>query len=77
MGDVKLMFAAGFLLGWQDALIAFFIALILGGVYGVIVLAARKKGRKDHFAFGPCLAVGIFAALLAGDHILTWYLSMF
>jgi leader peptidase (prepilin peptidase)/N-methyltransferase len=38
MGDVKLMFAAGFLLGWTNVLIAFFLALILGGAYAAIVL---------------------------------------
>jgi leader peptidase (prepilin peptidase)/N-methyltransferase len=77
MGDVKLMAAAGFLLGWQHTLLAFFIALILGGVYGMSLLVLRKKGRKDHFAFGPALAVGIFAALLFGDRILAWYLTFF
>jgi leader peptidase (prepilin peptidase)/N-methyltransferase len=77
MGDVKLMAAAGFLLGWQHTLVAFFIALLLGGGYGVAVLIMRKKGRKDHFAFGPCLAVGVFASLLAGQDLLGWYLSMF
>jgi leader peptidase (prepilin peptidase)/N-methyltransferase len=77
LGDVFLMIAAGFLLGWQCALVALFIGLILGGVYGVVALARRKKGRKDHFAFGPCLAVGIFVSLLAGDRIIEWYLSFF
>jgi leader peptidase (prepilin peptidase)/N-methyltransferase len=77
MGDVKLMAAAGFLLGWQDALVALFIAVVLGGAYGVVLLATRKKGRKDHFAFGPCLAVGIFAALLSGRQIMDWYFSLF
>jgi leader peptidase (prepilin peptidase)/N-methyltransferase len=76
LGDVFLMISAGFLLGWQGALAALFIGLIIGGVYGAYVLARRKKGRRDHFAFGPCLAVGIFTSLLAGDHIIGWYLSM-
>ena len=76
-GDIKLMAAAGFLLGWQSAIIATFIGIILGGIYGIILLARRKKGRKEHFAFGPCLAVGIFAALLWGDIALNWYLSFF
>jgi leader peptidase (prepilin peptidase)/N-methyltransferase len=77
LGDVFLMVAAGFLLGWQGVLTAFFIGLILGGIYGVYVLARRKKGRKDHFAFGPCLAIGIFVSLLAGERIIDWYLSFF
>jgi leader peptidase (prepilin peptidase)/N-methyltransferase len=77
LGDVFLMISAGFLLGWRGALVALFIGLIIGGIYGVIALARGKKGRKDHFAFGPCLAAGIFASLLAGDQIIGWYLSFF
>jgi leader peptidase (prepilin peptidase)/N-methyltransferase len=77
LGDVFLMIAAGFLLGWQGALVALFIGLIIGGVYGGVALARRKKGRKDHFAFGPCLAIGIFVSLLAGDRMIDWYLSFF
>jgi leader peptidase (prepilin peptidase)/N-methyltransferase len=77
LGDVFLMIAAGFLLGWQCALVALFIGLIIGGAYGAIALVRRRKGRKDHFAFGPCLAVGIFISLLAGNRIIDWYLSFF
>jgi leader peptidase (prepilin peptidase)/N-methyltransferase len=77
LGDVFLMISAGFLLGWRCALVAFFIGLVIGGVYGAVALARRTKGRKDHFAFGPCLAVGIFASLLWGDSIIDWYLAVF
>ncbi|MDR0851706.1 MAG: A24 family peptidase, partial [Clostridiales Family XIII bacterium] len=75
-GDVKLMLGAGFLLGWQHELVGFFIALILGGIYGAALLIRKKKGGKDHFAFGPCLAVGIFAALLTGQELIDWYLAL-
>jgi leader peptidase (prepilin peptidase)/N-methyltransferase len=77
LGDVFLMISAGFLLGWQCALVAFFIGLIIGGIYGVFALARRKKGRKDHFAFGPCLAIGIFMSLLEGNSIIDWYFLFF
>lgn len=73
-GDVKLMAAAGFFLGWQHALVALFIGIIIGGVYGVYVLAARKKERKEHFAFGPALCIGIGIAMFAGTSIADWYL---
>jgi leader peptidase (prepilin peptidase)/N-methyltransferase len=76
-GDIKLMAAAGLLLGWQHTLVAFFIGIILGGVYAVILLARKKKGRKEHFAFGPCLCVGIMGALLWAEPMLNWYLGMF
>lgn len=76
-GDIKLMAAAGFLLGWQGVIVATFIGIILGGIYGVILLAGRKKGRKEHFAFGPCLAVGIFASLIWGNEMISWYMNFF
>lgn len=65
-GDIKMMFAAGFFLGWRATLVAFFIGLVLGGSYGVYLLAARKMGRKEHFAFGPFLAIGIAVSSYAG-----------
>jgi len=68
-GDVKLMAAAGFLLGWQNCLVALFTGIVIGGVYGAFLLATKKKGRKEHFAFGPALCVGIGIAMFAGDHI--------
>lgn len=76
-GDVLLMGAAGFLLGWKNTLLAMFFALILGGGYGVYLLAGRIKSGKDHFAFGPALSAGILSALFFGNSIILWYLSLF
>jgi len=76
-GDVKLMAAAGLFLGWQNCLVALFIGVVIGGVYGVILLATKKKGRKDHFAFGPSLCIGIAAAMFFGGDIINWYLTFF
>ena len=76
-GDVKLMAAAGFLLGWQATLVAAFIGITLGGGYGIYLLASHKKGAKEHFAFGPFLCIGIAAAMFAAEHIIRWYLLLF
>jgi len=76
-GDVKLMAAAGLFLGWQHCLIALFIGVVIGGVYGVLLLITKKKGRRDHFAFGPSLCAGIGAAMFFGGDILNWYLYAF
>jgi len=76
-GDVKLMAAAGLFLGWQNCLVALFIGIVIGGVYGIILLATKKKGRKDHFAFGPSLCVGIAAAMFFGRDIIGWYTTFF
>lgn len=65
-GDIKMMAASGILLGWKGNLAAFFIGLIIGGIYGAFLLISGKKGRKEHFAFGPCLSIGIFVSAYAG-----------
>ena len=75
LGDVKLMAAAGLFLGWQLVLVAAFIGVLIGGVYGIYLLATRKKGRKEHFAFGPALCVGIAHSIFVGQQIITWYLG--
>ncbi|MDR2610328.1 MAG: A24 family peptidase [Clostridiales Family XIII bacterium] len=67
MGDVKLMAAAGFLLGWRYAISAFLLGILLGGIYGAVLLISRRRSAREHFAFGPCLAVGIITALAAGE----------
>lgn len=75
-GDIKLMAACGLLLGWKLSLVSLFLAILTGGMYGIYLLAARKKGRKEHFAFGPFLCVGMFAALFWGEALTAWYLGL-
>ncbi len=77
LGDVKLIAAAGLFLGWQLTLLATFIGIIIGGAYGIYLLATRKKGRKEHFAFGPALCMGIALSIFAGEPLLVWYMSFF
>lgn len=72
-GDIKLMAAAGLFLGWQQTLLAMFFGILGGGFYGMYLLAAKKADKKDHFAFGPFLCVGIVLAMLFGDPVLEWY----
>ena len=66
-GDLKLGAMLGAFLGWKALLVALFIAVVLGGVSAVALLASRKLGRKDAIPFGPFLAVGGAVALLPGD----------
>ena len=74
-GDIKLMAAAGLFLGFRLTLISFFIGVVLGGFYGIWLLLAKKKDRKEHFAFGPFLCVGMILSVFLGEWILNWYLS--
>lgn len=74
--DIKLMGAAGLLLGFPVILVAFFIAVLTGGTQALILLRKGKTG-KTMMPFGPHLALGIFLAFLYGKPILDWYLSLF
>lgn len=73
-GDMKLMAAAGLILGWKLIILSF----LLGCVFGAIIHVVRMKVSKaDHvLAFGPYLSMGIFVATLFGNEILTWYLGI-
>ncbi len=72
-GDVKLMAAAGLLLGWKLIILAFFIGCILGSVIHIIRM---KVSQADHvLAMGPYLAMGILIAALWGNPFLQWYLG--
>lgn len=76
-GDIKFMAACGIFLGWKLNLLAFFLAVAGGGCYGIWLLAAKKKKKTDHFAFGPFLCTGAAAAMFAGERILDWYFGFF
>jgi len=69
-GDIKLMAAAGFLLGWQGIFLAAILGLSVGGVYGVYLIVTGKKRASEHFALGPSLCIGIALAMLLGSTLM-------
>jgi leader peptidase (prepilin peptidase)/N-methyltransferase len=74
-GDLKLGAMLGAFLGWKALLVALFVAVALGGLAAVGLLASGRLARKDAVPFGPFLAIGGAAALLWGDAIVGWYLD--
>ena len=54
-GDVKLMGAIGAFLGWDGALLAFFLGSLLGALYGAFHQLITREGQ---IFFGPFLAAG-------------------
>ena len=73
-GDMKLMAAAGLMLGWKNIVLAF----LLGCVLGAIIHVARMRiSKADHqLAFGPYLSAGILIAVLFGNEMISWYMSV-
>ena len=76
-GDVKLMAVCGLLLGWEGILLAFFIGVVIGGFTAIAKLLLKKAKKGDQMVFGPHLCLGITAALLYGEEIISLYLSLF
>lgn len=70
-GDIKLMAAAGLLLGWKLVILAFFIGCILGSVIHIIRM--KLAGADRVLAMGPYLSAGLFIAMLWGNSFLDWY----
>jgi leader peptidase (prepilin peptidase)/N-methyltransferase len=66
-GDVKLLAMIGAFLGWQSAVLTFFLAPIFGAVIGIINLAVKK----DHtIPYGPFLSLGALLSLFWADRII-------
>lgn len=76
-GDVKLAFLLGLFLGWPLILLALFWAFSLGAVFGVGLIALKKKTLKSEVPFAPFLIAGTAIAFFFGSNILSWYLGLF
>lgn len=74
-GDIKLMAAAGLLLGWELVIMAFFMGCILAAIIHPVRMRVSNVSRV--LAFGPYLSVGIVLALFFGNRIIDWYLLTF
>jgi leader peptidase (prepilin peptidase)/N-methyltransferase len=76
MGDVKLAFLLGVVLG-RAVPVALLVGMVSALVPSFAILAKHgRAGRKMTIPFGPFLALGGVVALFAGNPILDWYLRM-
>jgi leader peptidase (prepilin peptidase)/N-methyltransferase len=78
LGDVKMMFAVGALLGWRLTLLSIFIGSFAGAVIGVVVISPQKeKDFQMQIPFGIFLGIGSILSLLYGEQIIHWYTNNF
>jgi leader peptidase (prepilin peptidase) / N-methyltransferase len=78
LGDVKMMFAVGALLGWRLTLLSIFLGAFSGAVIGVFVISRQKeKDMQTQIPFGIFLGIGSVIALLFGEQLIAWYLKTF
>ena len=74
-GDIKLMAAAGLLLGWELVIVAFFLGCILAAIIHPLRMRIKNVGRS--LAFGPYLSVGTVLDLYFGRQMISWYIENF
>ena len=74
--DVKLVAAAGLLLGWQKLIFAMLVGSVVGSIVMLTLNRVKKQEKDTEYPFGPFICGGVLLALFAGESILTWYLNM-
>lgn len=79
-GDVKLAPIIGGLLGfiggWGVLAVGAFAGFLLGALWGVALMIAKRAGRKSTIPFGPFMLAGAWVGILCGDGIVQWYLKV-
>jgi len=75
-GDAILAFFIGLILGWPNALIAIILSFLLGGAISLILIIFKKKNLKSYLPFAPFLSLGTLLVMLFGDIIIVKYLAL-
>lgn len=76
LGDVKIMIPLGLLLGWPSTFVMLFLAFVLGGIYGMVALATRRKKWGQVVPFGPFIIISTWVSLVWGEQLLASYLRI-
>ncbi len=78
LGDVKMMFGVGALLGWRLTLLSIFLGAFSGAVIGVfVILKDKNKDLQTQIPFGIFLGIGSILSLLFGEQMIRWYFDNF
>ena len=68
------------MLGWKAAVVAAFIAIIIGAVYALILRVKASHAEEDTenvkaFAFGPFLTIGLVLSSFFGTQLMDLYIN--
>lgn len=75
-GDIEIAAVCGLFLGIKGIILSLFLAIVIGGITGIVILALKLKKAKDKIAFGPFIAIGSLISMLWGAEILRTYLNL-
>ena len=78
LGDVKLLFGVGALLGWRLTLLTIFLGAFTGALAGIgVIIKQKDRDLQAQIPFGIFLGIGSIVAMLWGEQIIQWYLGRF
>jgi len=77
MGDVTMLLMIGAYLGLARTLLTLLLASFVGAVFGVFLIARRKKDLQFALPFGTFLAPAAFVSALWGERIVSLYLGLY
>ena len=69
MGDVKIFLPIGLFFGWRLSVLTLFLAVILAGTVGIVLLLFHVLNRKSTIPFGPFIVIASFIVGLYGGGI--------
>lgn len=76
MGDLKYYTLFGFIFGFPQFLLLFFLSTLYGVIAGLAIMKIKKTGHKTKFAFGPYIGLAALTCLYFGDSIIQWYIQL-
>lgn len=76
-GDMKLFFVLGIVLGWKQVLLTFFLASLIGTIFGLFLKCLQKLKRRQPIPFGPSIAIAAIISYFHGEMLLALYLNLF
>jgi leader peptidase (prepilin peptidase)/N-methyltransferase len=66
MGDVKLAFTVGLIIGYIGfnwLFVSIFITFLVSGIFALLLLLSKKVTRKNEIAFAPFMIIGAWATI--------------
>jgi len=76
-GDLKYFTLLGFILGWQQFLLLFFLSTLYGALYGSLIMVIKKASRKLRIPFGPFIGMAAMTVYFYGEPLINWYWNLF
>lgn len=75
LGDVKLAFMGGILIGWQLSILWLFLAFLTGACVGIILILLGRAKFGKHIPFGPFMVVTLLVSYIFGPYIINLWIG--